>query len=58
LFIDEIDAITPKRETAQREMKRRIVTQFLTCMNGKLVLKVFMQALNTVCAYRVVMGTD
>ena len=36
LFIDEIDAITPKRESAQREMERRIVAQFLTCMDGKL----------------------
>lgn len=33
LFIDEIDAITPKRETAQREMERRIVSQLLTCMD-------------------------
>ncbi|KAG6872542.1 hypothetical protein C0995_009003 [Termitomyces sp. Mi166 len=32
-FIDEIDAITPKRESAQREMERRIVAQFLTCMD-------------------------
>ena len=37
LFIDEIDAITPKRETAQREMERRIVAQFLTCMDGNLI---------------------
>ena len=35
LFIDEIDAITPKRETAQREMERRIVAQLLTCMDGQ-----------------------
>lgn len=35
LFIDEIDAITPKRENAQREMERRIVAQLLTCMDGK-----------------------
>lgn len=34
MFIDEIDAITPKRETAQREMERRIVAQLLTCMDG------------------------
>lgn len=34
LFVDEIDAITPKRETAQREMERRIVAQLLTCMDG------------------------
>ena len=35
MFIDEIDAITPKRESAQREMERRIVAQMLTCMDGK-----------------------
>lgn len=34
LFLDEIDAITPKRETAQREMERRIVAQLLTCIDG------------------------
>lgn len=33
LFIDEIDAIAPKRETAQREMERRIVAQLLACMD-------------------------
>ncbi|KAL6749669.1 P-loop containing nucleoside triphosphate hydrolase protein [Haematococcus lacustris] len=33
VFIDEIDAIAPKRETAQREMERRIVAQMLTCMD-------------------------
>jgi hypothetical protein len=33
IFIDEIDAITPKRETAQREMERRIVAQLLICMD-------------------------
>lgn len=33
LFIDEIDAIAPKRESAQREMERRIVAQMLTCMD-------------------------
>ena len=33
LFIDEIDAITPKRENAQREMERRIVAQLLTCID-------------------------
>lgn len=33
MFIDEIDAIFPKRETAQREMERRIVAQMLTCMD-------------------------
>lgn len=34
LFIDEIDAIAPKRASAQREMERRIVAQLLTCMDG------------------------
>ncbi|EMR09146.1 hypothetical protein PNEG_02489 [Pneumocystis murina B123] len=33
IFIDEIDVVTPKRENAQREMERRIVAQFLTCMD-------------------------
>jgi ribosome biogenesis ATPase len=37
VFIDEIDSITPKRESAQREMERRIVAQLLTCMDGKSV---------------------
>lgn len=36
MFIDEIDAVTQKRETAQREMERRIVAQLLTCMDGTL----------------------
>ena len=30
---DEVDAIAPKRETAQREMERRIVAQMLTCLD-------------------------
>ena len=34
LFIDEVDAITPRRETAQREMERRIVAQLLHCIDG------------------------
>ena len=46
IFIDEIDAITPKRETSQRGMEKRIVAQLLTstdslCLentNGKPVL--------------------
>jgi ribosome biogenesis ATPase len=33
IFIDEIDAITPKRESAQREMEKRIVAQLLICMD-------------------------
>jgi len=35
LFIDEIDAITPNRNNAQREMERRIVAQLLTTLDGK-----------------------
>ena len=34
IFIDEVDAITPKRESAQREMEKRIVAQLLTCMDS------------------------
>ena len=30
---DEIDAIAAKRESAQREMERRIVAQMLTCLD-------------------------
>lgn len=33
VFIDEIDTIASKRENAQREMERRIVTQLMTCMD-------------------------
>ena len=33
IFLDEIDAICPRRDTAQREMERRIVAQLLTCMD-------------------------
>ncbi|WCJ37666.1 hypothetical protein M5689_018781 [Euphorbia peplus] len=33
IFIDEIDAIASKRESLQREMERRIVTQLMTCMD-------------------------
>ena len=33
VFIDEMDAITPKRESAQREMERRIAAQMLTCID-------------------------
>lgn len=38
MFIDEIDAITPKRETASKDMERRIVAQLLACMDGELAL--------------------
>ncbi|ODQ67857.1 AAA-domain-containing protein [Nadsonia fulvescens var. elongata DSM 6958] len=33
LFMDEIDAITPKRDSVAREMERRIVAQLLTSMD-------------------------
>ena len=33
VFIDEIDAITPKRDSANRGMEKRIVAQLLTCMD-------------------------
>jgi ribosome biogenesis ATPase len=34
VFIDEVDAITPKRETSSRGMEKRIVAQLLTCMDS------------------------
>lgn len=36
VFIDEIDAIAPKRETAQREMERRIVAQVCVAASWQL----------------------
>jgi len=34
IFIDEIDAIAPKREDVQGEVERRVVSQILTMMDG------------------------
>ncbi|PIN90071.1 AAA family ATPase, partial [Candidatus Pacearchaeota archaeon CG10_big_fil_rev_8_21_14_0_10_35_13] len=34
IFIDEIDAIAPKREEAYGEVERRVVSQLLTLMDG------------------------
>ena len=34
IFIDEIDAIAPKREKTQGEVERRVVSQLLTLMDG------------------------
>ena len=34
IFIDEIDAIAPKRDKTQGEVERRIVSQLLTLMDG------------------------
>lgn len=34
IFIDEIDALAPKREKSQGEVERRIVSQMLTLMDG------------------------
>uniref|UniRef100_A0A3Q2FJ29 Nuclear VCP like n=1 Tax=Cyprinodon variegatus TaxID=28743 RepID=A0A3Q2FJ29_CYPVA len=45
VFIDEIDAITPKREVASKDMERRIVAQLLTCMDDLNSLTVTAQVL-------------
>ena len=34
IFIDEIDAIAPKREEVHGEVERRVVAQLLTLMDG------------------------
>jgi ribosome biogenesis ATPase len=34
IFIDEIDVIAPKRDTAQSQMEKRIVAQILICMDS------------------------
>lgn len=38
IFIDELDAIAPKREKTHGEVERRIVSQLLTLMDGELGL--------------------
>jgi ribosome biogenesis ATPase len=35
IFIDEIDSISPKRDSASKEMERRIVAQLLASFDGK-----------------------
>ncbi|GAB6020536.1 hypothetical protein CHUAL_003219 [Chamberlinius hualienensis] len=45
IFLDEIDAITPKRETSQREMEKRIVSQLLTCMDDLNSVDMLLQVL-------------
>ncbi|RZF40808.1 hypothetical protein LSTR_LSTR003318 [Laodelphax striatellus] len=33
IFLDEVDAITPRRDTTQKEMERRIVAQLITSLD-------------------------
>ena len=35
LLFDDVDVLAPRRETAQREMERRIVTQLINSLDGK-----------------------
>lgn len=44
LFIDEIDAITPNRQNAQKEMERRIVAQLLSCLDGTFPKRLFVHS--------------
>lgn len=39
IYIDEIDSITPKRENSNRGMEKRIVTQFISCIDSLNFLK-------------------
>lgn len=41
IFIDELDAIAPKREKTHGEVERRIVSQLLTLMDGMFCFKYF-----------------
>ena len=50
IFIDEVDAICPKRENAQREMEKRIVAQLLTCMDDLALKKDRGQAVVVIAA--------
>lgn len=36
LFIDEVDSISPHRETTSRDMERRIVAQLLSSLDSKI----------------------
>lgn len=42
IFIDELDAIAPKREKTHGEVERRIVSQLLTLMDGKFNTTVYL----------------
>lgn len=35
LLLDDIDAIASKRDNAQREMEKRVVSQLVACLDGK-----------------------
>ncbi|XP_062896579.1 nuclear valosin-containing protein-like isoform X2 [Mobula hypostoma] len=45
IFIDEIDAISPKREFASKDMERRIVAQMLACLDNLNAMAVSTQVL-------------
>lgn len=36
LFIDEVDSISPHRETTSRDMERRIVAQLLSSLDSEI----------------------
>ena len=38
LFVDDVDAIATKRETATKGMESRVVTQLANSMDGQLLL--------------------
>lgn len=46
LFIDEIEAISQRRETASKNMEHRIVTQLLSCFDGIYKLIKFIQLID------------
>ena len=35
LFLDEIDAIAPHRASVQKDMGKRIVSQLISCLDGR-----------------------
>ena len=43
LFIDEIEAISQRRESASKNMEHRIVTQLLSCFDGKKFTYIFVE---------------
>ena len=46
IFIDELDALCPKREGAQNEVEKRVVASLLTLMDGIGSVSILISTLN------------
>lgn len=50
IFIDELDALCPKREGAQNEVEKRVVASLLTLMDGIGSVRIVMRQIFTMKA--------